>query len=211
MEGLILGSEAANQAAIKNIANLQKILDDHIANGQTGPSSPAEDIQKLIDKYEEELQSGANYRRVDVAIETAATALGASGKGLGLGTGFLRGLGNPLRGGIGYKSWEVMRSALGSAGTGKVWHHIVERCQGNCTRSTFPSQMVNNTKNVVAVPNAVNQKLADLYASKQFDFTKGKTLRDWLNGKSFKEQYEYGKKLLKNEMEKYEKDPKNYP
>jgi hypothetical protein len=33
---------------------------------------------------------------------------------------------------------------------------------------------------------------------------------DGLNEKSFKEQYEYGKKLLDREMKKYEKDPKNY-
>ena len=71
--------------------------------------------------------------------------------------------------------------------------------------------MINNTKNVVAVPKAVNQRLADIYASKIPGLTGTKTLRDWLNGKSFKEQHEFGKKLLKEEMKKYEKDPKKYP
>jgi hypothetical protein len=61
------------------------------------------------------------------------------------------------------------------------------------------------------VPRAVNQRLADLHASKSFSFTNGKTLRDWLNGKPFKEQYEFEKKLLNQEMKKYEKDPSRYP
>lgn len=113
--------------------------------------------------------------------------------------------------GTAFKSFKALKNALGFPGVGKVWHHIVEQCQSKCTRSSFTSQVINNTKNVAAVPRAVNQRLADMYASKQFAFTKGKTLRDWLSGKSFKEQYEYGKRFLKEEMDKYEKDPNNYP
>ena len=100
---------------------------------------------------------------------------------------------------------------FGSAGPGKVLHHIVEQCQGNCTRSAFSSRMINNTSNGVAVPTAVNQRLVDIYASKIRGLTGTKTLRDWLNVESFKEQYEFDQKLLKEEMGKYEKDPKNYP
>jgi RHS repeat-associated protein len=37
-----------------------------------------------------------------------------------------------------FRSFGELKSALGSAGPGKVWHHIVEQCQGNCTRSAFP-------------------------------------------------------------------------
>jgi hypothetical protein len=56
------------------------------------------------------------------------------------------------------------------------------------------------------VPRGVGCKAV----SKGFDFTNGKTLRDWLSDKTFKEQYEYGKKLLDREMKQYEKDPKKY-
>ncbi len=63
-----------------------------------------------------------------------------------------------------YGSFRALKADLGSPGRGNVWHHIVEQCQGNCTRSSFPSKMINNTRNVVSVPKEVNQRLADLYA-----------------------------------------------
>ena len=109
-----------------------------------------------------------------------------------------------------FKSFKELKAALGPAGPGKVWHHIVEQCQSKCTRSALPSNLINNTKNVAAVPKEVNQRLADIY-SRKYEFTNGKTLRDWLSGKPFKEQYEFGKNLLDQELKKYEKDPKKYP
>ena len=33
-------------------------------------------------------------------------------------------------------------------------------------------------------------------------FTEGKTFRDWLNGKSYDEQYKYGMQVWKTEMKK---------
>ncbi|WP_394891387.1 hypothetical protein ACG873_08940 [Mesorhizobium sp. AaZ16] len=76
-----------------------------------------------------------------------------------------------------YDSYRELRADLGPTETGNVWHHIVEQCQGNCTRAEFPSRMINNTRNVVSIPKEVNQRLADLYASKTPQSGK-KTLRD---------------------------------
>ncbi|MEL7343949.1 MAG: RHS repeat-associated core domain-containing protein [Pseudomonadota bacterium] len=115
----------------------------------------------------------------------------------------------PLQGGVGYSSFNQLKSALGSAGEGNVWHHIVEQCRGKCNRASFSSSMINNTKNVAAVPDAVNRRLNAIYSSKQ-DFTGGRTLRDWLSDKSFEEQYEYGTDFLEQEMERYREDPENY-
>jgi hypothetical protein len=165
----------------------------------------------MADEFREKMGTPTSGVAVREGLDLlgSATAVPA-GKGLAAGTGLLRGLGNPLRGGVGYKSFEALKKALGSSGTGKVWHHIVEQCQGGCARSSFASQMINNTKNVVSIPSVVNSRLAAIYNSNKLPFTQGKSLRDWLNGKSFKEQYEYGKKLLDREMKKYEKDTKNY-
>jgi hypothetical protein len=183
----------------------------------------AEIHDNLADQFEEQEQTdiAAEHRRMadefrekigtptsGVAVQEGLNILGSAtavpaGKGLAMGPGFLRGLRNPLRGGIGYNSFNSLKSALGSPGPGKVWHHIVEQCQGKCTRSTFPSKMINNTKNVVAVPKEVNQRIADFY-SRTIPGTK-MTLRDWLSKKSFKEQHEYGKKLLDKAMKEHEK------
>jgi hypothetical protein len=103
-----------------------------------------------------------------------------------------------------FSSFKALKKAWGPIIKDNNLHHIVEQCQGKCTRSGFPASLINSKGNVVEIPKAVNQALADIYASKQ-SFTGNKTLRDWLSGKSLKEQYEYGKKYLKQELEKYKK------
>jgi RHS repeat-associated protein len=106
-----------------------------------------------------------------------------------------------------FSSFGALKRAWGSAGFGKIWHHIVEQCQGKCTRSGFPAETLNNSKNVVAVPKEVNQALANFYSSKPA-FANGATVRDWLKTKSFKEQLKFGKEQLKKATEKYEKEHK---
>lgn len=102
-----------------------------------------------------------------------------------------------------YDSFTSLKADLGPAGKGNVWHHIVEQCQGKCTRSSFPSRMINNTNNVLSIPDRVNKNLNKLYSSKQ-PYSQGKTVRDWLSKKSFKEQYEFGKKELEKAMKDHE-------
>ena len=95
--------------------------------------------------------------------------------------------------GVGFRSFDAFKKALGPAGEGKVWGHLVEQCQANCTRAGFPSRLINNTKNVVKMPKAVKQAMADYYSSIT-RFTGGKTVRNWLNSQSFKKQQEFAKK-----------------
>lgn len=102
-----------------------------------------------------------------------------------------------------YDSFSALKADLGPAGRGNVWHHIVEQCQGNCSRAAFPAKMINNNRNVVSIPASVNQKLADLYASKQ-PYSQGKTVRDWVSKKPFKEQYDFGKKQLEKAMKEHD-------
>jgi hypothetical protein len=45
------------------------------------------------------------------------------------------------------------------------------------------------------VSSEINQLKANYYSSKQF-FTNGGTVRDWLNGQSFADQYEFGMDVL---------------
>ena len=56
------------------------------------------------------------------------------------------------------------------------------------------------------VPRGVGCKAV----SKGFDFTNGKTLRDWLGETPSNGQCEYGKKLLDREMKQYGKDCQQY-
>ncbi len=50
----------------------------------------------------------------------------------------------------GFRSWGSfggLKSALGSAGQGKQWHHIVEQTPGNVER--FRPHALHNTENVI--------------------------------------------------------------
>lgn len=58
-------------------------------------------------------------------------------------------------------------------------------------RSGFSSEQINNPENLNAVPSELNQLKANYYSSIQ-PFTNGMTVRDWLNGQSFGDQWNFG-------------------
>lgn len=64
----------------------------------------------------------------------------------------------------------------------------------------MPSQSVNNLKNIVSIPSGVkgsiHSKISGYYSSIQ-PFSDGKTVREWLRGKSFDEQLAFGTNVLK--------------
>lgn len=177
---LFISPEERYSINSKNAMIHEELAESFEETGQTELANEhrriAEDFrhQAIISTKELAVQESLN-------IVGSATAIPA-GKSLNVARSFFGSFSNPLRGGIGFGSFNALKSALGPAGPGRVWHHVVEQCQGNCTRAAFPSQMINNTKNVRAITKQVNQKLADYYASKQ-PFTGNKTVRDWLSSK----------------------------
>jgi RHS repeat-associated protein len=108
----------------------------------------------------------------------------------------------------GYGTFNALKKAWGAVTEGNVLHHIVEQCQSKCSRAGFDTKAINNAKNVVEVPIPVNQALNAFYSSSTFRFTNGKTVRDWLSGKSFKEQLKFGKEKLQEIMKKYNSSDK---
>lgn len=95
----------------------------------------------------------------------------------------------------GFKSFNAFKKSAGSAGTGKEWHHIVEQSQAKATRSGFDIRSINHPDNMVAIDKDVHHRISAYYSSKP-NFTDGLTFRDYLNGKSFEEQYQWGSKVL---------------
>ena len=91
-----------------------------------------------------------------------------------------------------FKSFKALKNYLGDPGPGNEWHHIVEQCQAKATRSGFDIQDINTVANVRATPkDDVHKAISAYYSSKQ-SFTDNKTVRDWLNGKSYEEQLQFG-------------------
>ena len=99
----------------------------------------------------------------------------------------------------GYSSFTKLREDLGDPERTQNWHHIVEQEQMEKELSGFTSTQVNNTNNIVSIPSgskSPHAKISEYYGSVQ-DFTGGKTVREWLKGKSFEEQWEFGMKQLR--------------
>lgn len=93
----------------------------------------------------------------------------------------------------GYNSFNYLKLELGSSGEGNAWHHIVEQSQ--ISKSRFTSNQVNNVISIPHGKGTVHAKISGYYSSKQF-FTGGKTVRQWLAGQSFQDQFDFGMNLL---------------
>lgn len=94
----------------------------------------------------------------------------------------------------GYSSFKAAKTGMGSPGTGNVFDHVVEQSQ--IARSGFKPQEIHNPFNMNPVSAGTNQLKANYYSTKQF-FTGGGTVRDWLTGQSFVDQYEFGMDVLR--------------
>ena len=92
-------------------------------------------------------------------------------------------------------SFRTLKRDWGAAGEGLVWHHIVEQSKVD----EFGARTINSAGNVMAITREVNQKLNAHYSSKFF-WTNGKTVREWLKGRSWEEQFRYGVEALENAL-----------
>ncbi|HVG61203.1 MAG TPA: hypothetical protein VNA24_21770 [Hyalangium sp.] len=99
----------------------------------------------------------------------------------------------------GFRSWgsfSGLKNALGPAGEGKQWHHIVEQTERNLQR--FGPHALHNTENVIAINEKIHRRISAYYSSKDPRFTGGLTVRQWLSGQSLQAQREFGLEVLRN-------------
>lgn len=101
----------------------------------------------------------------------------------------------------GIRSWgshSGLAKALGPAGKGKEWHHLVEQTPGNVKR--FGPQALHNTENVIALDKSLHDQVSWFYSSKQQELTGSRTLtvREWLSTQSFEAQREFGLRAMEN-------------
>ncbi|MER7243310.1 DNRLRE domain-containing protein [Kribbella sp. NPDC000426] len=89
----------------------------------------------------------------------------------------------------GFSSFRAAKRAPPSPGQGNVYDHVVEQSQ--IARSGFDPRAIHNPYNLNPVPAAVNQAKANYYATIR-PFTGGQTVRAWLAGQSFADQYAFG-------------------
>lgn len=94
----------------------------------------------------------------------------------------------------GFNTFDQAKAALGPAGDGMVYDHVVEQSQ--IVKSGFDPQVVHSAANLRPVPASINAAKAAYYASKQ-PFSNGLRVRDWLAGQDFATQREFGLDVLR--------------
>ena len=95
----------------------------------------------------------------------------------------------------GFRSWgsfSGLKRALGSAGPGKNWHHIVEQTPGNVER--FGPHALHNTENVIPLEQSLHTRISALYSSIRWNITGSRslTVRQWLSTQSYEAQRKFG-------------------
>ena len=95
----------------------------------------------------------------------------------------------------GFDTYHQFKNNIGSAGSGKEWHHIVEQSQ--IKKSGFSPNSIHNTSNIIAIEKRVHRKISGYYSTKSFQYTGGLSVRDWLAGQSYEKQLEFGINVLK--------------
>ncbi|WP_208729689.1 hypothetical protein [Corallococcus exercitus] len=115
-----------------------------------------------------------------------------AGSGDGEGGGF------PPSGPRGYSSFKSFKRAMGPAGNGKEWHHIVEQTDGNVAR--FGPQALHNTENVIPLDKGLHNSVSAFYSSHQYRVTGSTslTVRQWLSTQSFEAQSAFGLRAMEN-------------
>ncbi|WP_225409389.1 SitA5 family polymorphic toxin [Stigmatella hybrida] len=101
----------------------------------------------------------------------------------------------------GFRSWgsfSGLKSALGPAGPGKQWHHIVEQAPGNVER--FGPHALHNTENVIPLEEGLHTQISAFYSRKRFFITNSEnlTVREWLSTQSFETQRQFGLQAIEN-------------
>jgi hypothetical protein len=149
-----------------------------------------------------EAQAGLAYGAVGQVETVAVTAEGIT---LGLAPGAVA---MAARGGTstsaqapGVRSWKShsgFAKAMGKAGPGKEWHHIVEQTPGNVQR--FGPEAVHNTQNVVPLDKALHTRVSAFYSAIRFRITGSGTLtvRKWLSTQSYSAQRDFGLLAIQN-------------
>lgn len=95
--------------------------------------------------------------------------------------------------GASFGSFSSFKNALGPAGEGAQWHHIVEQTPGNLPR--FGPGPIQNTGNLVRLGVPTHRQISGFYSSIQ-PFTGGATVRSWLSTQPFEIQQQFGQEVL---------------
>ncbi|CAM3286161.1 hypothetical protein G4177_12920 [Corallococcus sp. ZKHCc1 1396] len=97
-----------------------------------------------------------------------------------------------------WKSFSGFKKAMGPAGQGRQWHHVVEQTPGNVQR--FGPESLHNAENVIPLDEALHRRVSSFYSTKQPELigTSRLTVRQWLSTQSYQAQRDFGLLAIEN-------------
>jgi RHS repeat-associated protein len=187
IQQLTEGQERAEQTAeyVNNTADMMAIVHPLGSTIKTGVS----------------LDRGEEVDAIDIAFSSfEIITLGCASEGGGLIKYGLKGINWGRKASIGFRSFSAFKRYYGAAGKGRAWHHIVEQTTSNISK--FGSENIHNIDNVINIDHgagSLHAKVSGYYSSIQPTITGSSTMtvRQWLSGKSYQEQYNFGIGVLK--------------
>jgi hypothetical protein len=129
----------------------------------------------------------------NLVISLAPTAVAMAAGGEGGGDAEVS-----LGGHRAWASFSGFRKAMGPAGEGKEWHHVVEQTKGNAER--FGPEALHNTENVIPLAKELHTQISAFYSRKRFFITNSETLtvREWLSTQPLEAQRQFGLMAIEN-------------
>ena len=89
---------------------------------------------------------------------------------------------------------EWLEKQFGRAGDGQQYHHIVEE---GINAQSIPPIELQSTNNIIRLPTLLHEEISAAYGEAAPE-APGMTVRQWLKGKSYQFQYDYGLKIMRN-------------
>jgi hypothetical protein len=182
-----------------------------VSHGMTGGAALLSSRVSMLPSFSEAAAAGASRTGISLAnvgqvrsvavvgstvvISLPATAVVMAAQSMG-GGGSEAG-GHPA----GFRSWgsfSGLKNALGAAGKGKEWHHIIEQTPGNLER--FGPHALHNTQNVIPLDSVIHRDVSRLYSAIRPGITNSRTLtvRQWLSTQSYEAQRAFGLRAIEN-------------
>jgi hypothetical protein len=179
-----------------------------ISHGMTGGAALLASRLSMLPSFSEAAAVGASRVGISLAnvgqvsavavvgstivISLPATAVAMAAQGMGGGDAASPAV---------FKSWgsfSGLKNALGPAGEGKEWHHVVEQTSGNVER--FGPHALHNTQNVIPLEKELHAQISAFYSRKRFIITNSEsmTVREWLSTQPFEAQRQFGLQAIEN-------------
>jgi hypothetical protein len=132
-------------------------------------------------------------RFADRPLDTLASVLNSFPQ-TKIGSAAVAGVGVAAR--TSFQSFSAFKYAMGPAGPGRHWHHIVEQTPGNVAR--FGEEAIHNTENLVRLDVTTHRQISAFYSSHQPQVTgsTSMTVREWLSTQSLQAHREFGQQAL---------------